>query len=133
MPRRNFSKAIKVAVVKRATRCGTGETAGRVVYCESCGLPAKKWQIDHKRADGLLGEPTIENAELICDVCFGIKNPDDTRKIAKAKRREALAIGAHSPKQSIPNRGFPKSDKPNRIEKLPLPARIRDIFGRALS
>jgi len=90
--RQEFRRSVKVAVIKRATRDG-------VVYCEGdgCGLPAKKWQIDHIRPDGLLGEPTIENAQLLCDVCFGVKNPKDTTAIAKAKRREAKAIGAVSP------------------------------------
>lgn len=40
MARRNFTKAVKVAAIKRATR-------GSAVYCEECFLPAKKWQIDH--------------------------------------------------------------------------------------
>src|SRR5690348_4917042 len=86
MSRREFPRSVKTEVVKRATSNG-------VIYCESCKLPAKKWQIDHVRPDGLGGEPILKNAMLICEVCFGVKNPDDTRKIAKAKRREAKRLG----------------------------------------
>lgn len=86
MSRREFPRSVKIEVVKRATR-------GGVVYCEACELPARKWQIDHVRADGLGGEPKLANAMLICEACFGIKNPDDARKIAKAKRREAKHLG----------------------------------------
>jgi 5-methylcytosine-specific restriction protein A len=86
MARREFSKAIKVAVVKRATR-------DHAVYCEKCGALAKRWQIDHVIADALGGEPVIENAELICEPCYSIKNPQDTKLAAKSKRREAAHLG----------------------------------------
>lgn len=41
MARREFPRAVKVAVIKRSTRDGA-------VYCEKCGALAKRWQIDHK-------------------------------------------------------------------------------------
>ena len=109
MSRREFTKAIKVAVVKRAMRDG-------VVYCESCGLPAKRWQIDHRVADAHGGKPVIENAQLICEPCFAIKNPQDTKIAAKLKRVEARHLGAHRPKAKIKSAGFPQSSKP-RIPK----------------
>jgi 5-methylcytosine-specific restriction protein A len=115
MPRREFPRPVKVAVIKRATRDG-------VVYCEGCGAIAKKWQIDHKRADGLLGEPVLENAQLICKACYDPKNSEDTRAIAKAKRREARHIGAYTSKKTIRSAGFPaRPDKPNKIIKNHLP------------
>ncbi len=96
--RREFSKAIKVAVIKRATRDG-------VIYCESCPSIAKKFQIDHVRPDGLLGEPTLDNAMLICEACWKIKNPQDTKTIAKAKAREASHLGVKpDAKQKIQQR-----------------------------
>lgn len=117
MTRQEFPKSVKVAVIKRAT------ADNGVVYCESCGLPAKKWQIDHVRADGLLGKPVLENAELICEACYSVKNPDDTRKIARAKRREAKHIGAVSePAIKIKSPGFAQSAK-RRINPTPLPPR----------
>ena len=86
MPRREFSKSIKVQVVKRATRDG-------VTYCEKCGAIAKRWQIDHVIADAHGGKPVIENAELICEACYSVKNPKDTTIAAKLKRVEAAHLG----------------------------------------
>lgn len=115
MTRRNFPRAVKVAVIRRATQNG-------VIICEKCGLLAKKFQIDHVRPDGLLGEPVLENAELICDVCYGIKNPQDTTAIAKAKRREASAIGARTrPVAKLASAPFARSERSiNRQPKTPI-------------
>ena len=92
--RREFSRAVRVAVIKRATRQG-------VIYCEKCNAMAKRFQIDHIRPDGLLGEPTIENAMLICEPCWLVKNSADTTAIASAKRKEAAHLGARRPKQPL--------------------------------
>lgn len=122
--RREFTKSIKVQVVRRATR-------GTVVYCESCNMPAKKFQIDHRIADAIGGKPVIENAELICEACYTVKNPEDTRKAAKTKRMEARNIGIKSVAlRPIQSPGFAKSEN-TKIGKL-LPARKRDAFGRTL-
>jgi hypothetical protein len=97
--RKEFSKSVKVAVIKRATVDGQ-------VYCEECGCLTKgRFEIDHIRADGLLGEPTIENA----------------RAIAKAKRREALHLGVRK-KPSFVSRGFAKFTKAPK-EPLKMPPR----------
>jgi len=84
--RREFPRSVRVAVIKRAARDGQ-------VWCEGCGFPARRFQVDHIRADGLLGDPTLENAQLLCEACFGVKNPLDARMVAKAKRREACHLG----------------------------------------
>ena len=118
MTRRNFSKSVMVQRIKAATKDGR-------VYCESCGLPCSKWQIDHIRADGLLGEPTFENSRLLCLPCHSEKTKDDVARIAKAKRVEAKHLGAVTAKQKIVSRGFPKREKK---EKIPLPPR-RGIFS----
>ena len=86
MPRKEFSKAVKVQATKRATRDG-------VTYCEGCGLPAKRWHYDHDNPDGLTGEPTLENCKLLCLPCHEAKTKQDVAAIARAKRREALALG----------------------------------------
>lgn len=118
MARRNFSKSVMVQRIKAATKDGR-------VYCENCGLPCAKWQIDHIRADGLLGEPTLENSRLLCLPCHAEKTRDDVARIAKAKRVEAKHLGVKIPKQKIKSRGFPKKEK---AEKIPLPPR-RGMFG----
>ena len=104
MSRREFPKSVRVAVTRRAMKDG-------VLYCEACGGQAKRFQIDHIRPDGLLGEPILENAQLICQACWEIKNPKDTAAIAKAKRREAKHVGAVRPKQSIRSAPFPKRER----------------------
>ena len=86
MPRKEFSKAIKVQAIKRATRDGA-------VYCEMCGALAKTWEIDHANPDGLTGQPTLENAVIACRPCHAEKTKQDVGQIAKAKRREAKALG----------------------------------------
>lgn len=95
MARKEFPKAVKVAVIKRATKDG-------VLFCEKCGAIAKRKQIDHVNPDGLTGQPVIENAMLICEPCFLEKNAKDASIIALAKRQEAKHLGAETPKTKIP-------------------------------
>lgn len=116
MARKEFPRSVKVAVVRRATR-------GNVVYCESCGDPARKFQIDHAIADSHGGQPVIENAELICENCYKIKNPNDTKIAAKLKRQEAKHVGVTKPAGQIKSRGFAKSEKPKREATKSLPPR----------
>ena len=105
MPRREFSKAVKVAVVKRAQKDG-------VIYCEECHLPTQHFEIDHCRPDALLGEPTLENAKLLCIGCHKEKTASDVASIAKAKRVEAKHLGVKTvPVKKIQSRGFVKSEK----------------------
>lgn len=114
MTRQNFPRQVKVDCIKRATR-------NSVAYCEECGDPAKRFQIDHIDPDGLTGKPVLENAMLLCIGCHSIKTAKDVANIARAKRREALHLGAKRAKGNIKSAGFPPS-KPKR-EKLPMPPR----------
>ena len=123
MARRNFSKQVKIACVKRAMK-------GAVIYCEECGLPCKRYEIDHVIADGIGGEPILENAKLLCEPCHDAKTKNDVAIIAKAKRVEAKHIGVTRPKQTIKNAGFLPIEKSQKIkDKMPIPPR-RDIFTR---
>lgn len=100
MARREFPKAVKVAAVKRATRDGK-------LFCEGCNaLVTGRFEIDHIRADGLLGEPTLENARVLCSVCHKEKTKSDVGAIAKAKRLEAAHLGVR--KRST---GFQRREK----------------------
>lgn len=112
MARSNFSTAIKVACIKRATVNG-------VLICELCRLPAKKGDIDHINPDGLTGKPTLENARFVCKPCHKAKTAVDVAAIAKAKRREARHIGAKSPKGTIPASVKPAAPVKDRIGRLP--------------
>jgi 5-methylcytosine-specific restriction enzyme A len=90
--RREFSKAVKIAAFQRA--------GGR---CECCTtkLTAGKFQYDHAIADGLGGEPTLENCVVLCRACHGVKTANhDVPAIARAKRREAIHIGAKPPSRA---------------------------------
>ena len=82
MARAEFPRAVRIAVIKRATK-------ENVIFCESCGALAKKFQVDHVIADSHGGKPVIENAMLICQPCFEVKNPQDATIAAKIKRQEA--------------------------------------------
>ena len=105
MTRREFPQKIKIAVIKR-------QTWGGQTWCEQCKLPARKWQIDHMTADAIGGKPVIENAQLLCEVCYSIKNPQDTTRAAKTKRQEAAHLGAKAaPKVEIKSRGFAHKEK----------------------
>ena len=113
MARRNFTKAIIVERIKASTKDG-------VVYCDLCGLPCRKWEIDHIRADGLLGEPTFDNSRLLCVPCHKEKTASDVKAISKAKRVEAKHLGVVTSKVKIQSRGFQKKE---RKEKLQMPPR----------
>lgn len=100
MARQEFPRSVKVAAIKRATVKGE-------VYCEGCGCLTKgKFEIDHIRPDGLLGEPTIQNARILCAPCHKEKTKADVGSIAKAKRVEARHIGLRKS-----GKGFPRREK----------------------
>ena len=92
MARSEFPRSVRVAVVKRAM-------IGAAVFCEKCGALAKKFQVDHVIADAHGGKPVIENAMLICQPCFEVKNPQDTTIAAKIKRQEAAQLRTKTPAQ----------------------------------
>jgi 5-methylcytosine-specific restriction enzyme A len=89
--RHEFPRSVKVAAFKRA--------AGKCEHC-TARLYVGKFHYDHRIADGLTGEPTIENCAVLCIACHGEKTTKhDVPTIARAKRREAKHIGA-KPKSS---------------------------------
>lgn len=109
--RREFSKSIKIEILKRATK--TNDRGLRVVYCEGCGLPAKKWQFDHTIADGLqidkTSRLTASDGKLLCSGdptrCHDIKtDKHDKPTIAKAKRNESNHLGIKSAKTALSGR-----------------------------
>jgi hypothetical protein len=121
MTRRNFKTSV---IVARFKHCG-----GK---CEACGVVLKPggYHADHDNPDGLTGGPTFENCRILCLQCHAMKTKADVANIAQAKRREAKAIGAVKPKTEIKSRGFP--EKP-RAEKLPIPPRRVDVYGRRVT
>ena len=82
--RREFPKPVKREALRRA--------AGN---CEECGaLHGVKFHFDHAIADGLGGEPTLENCAVLCHVCHNDKTRNhDVPRIAKMKRVRDLHQG----------------------------------------
>ena len=102
MSRREFSKQVKRDALRRS--------AGK---CESekCGaLFGVKFHFDHDIADGLGGEPTLENCKVLCHVCHAEKTAKhDIPLIAKTKRISDKHNGITSGRPKMRGQGFRKS------------------------
>jgi 5-methylcytosine-specific restriction protein A len=100
--RQEFPKPVKRAALKRA--------AGK---CENptCGaLFGVKFHFDHDIADGLGGEPTLENCKVLCHPCHDEKTrKHDVPLIAKVKRVSDKHNGITGPKRKIQSAGFRKA------------------------
>ncbi len=83
--RREFPAKVKVAAFERAR--------GR---CETCtALILYGAQYDHRIADGIGGEPSVENCQVLCKTCHDLKTTtEDVPKIAKSKRVRAKHVNA---------------------------------------
>lgn len=95
MKRREFSTAVRVEIVERATR-------GVVTYCEGCGLPVKKFHLHHVIAEGYVVDKskklTAKDGQLLCIPCHAVETVKrDVPGIAQAKARQASHIGAKKP------------------------------------
>lgn len=90
--RREFSKQVKRGAFLRAA----GKCEG-----EKCGakLTVGKFHYDHDIADGLGGEPTLENCKVLCTGCHSVKTrKQDVPAIAKTKRISDRAKGIKRPR-----------------------------------
>jgi 5-methylcytosine-specific restriction endonuclease McrA len=110
--RREFSKQVKRDALKRA-----------VGKCEAadCGaLFGVKFHFDHIIADGLGGEPTLDNCAVLCHVCHDEKTrKHDVPRIAKMKRVWDRHNGITAPRAKIQSRGFAKA-APQRKASAPV-------------
>ena len=106
----DFTRGVRIAVRVRATTRG-------VAYCEKCGLPTGgDHRVDHKIAAGLGGSSKIENAWLLCHVCYAEKDARDNAVVKRMIGIEANHLGVTSaPKgRALQGRGFEKREKPSR-------------------
>lgn len=89
--RREFSKQVKREALRRAN--GKCEN-------EKCGaLFGVKFHFDHDIADGLGGEPTLENCKVLCRTCHKEKTTKhDVPLIAKTKRIQDRHNGIKRPR-----------------------------------
>lgn len=109
--------------------------------CYLCRLPIKpgeSWQADHVVALINGGEHREANLAPVHGHCHVAKTAKDTAEKAKvaARRKKHLGIAVEGPK--IRSAPFPKTRKAARREqsasvKLPLPRRIRDVFGHPVT
>jgi 5-methylcytosine-specific restriction protein A len=119
MPRRDFTKATKAKAFKRAN--------GK---CEGCQRPLEpgRFAFDHIRADGLQGEPTLENCQVLCSggkaSCHHLKTQTvDLPPMRKADAQRNALLGITGRKAKIP--APPKAPK---REPKPMPPR-RPLYG----
>ena len=89
--RREFPKQVKRDALRRA--------AGKCEN-EACGaLFGVKFHFDHDIADGLGGEPTLENCKVLCHPCHDEKTRrHDVPLIAKTKRIQDRHNGIKKPR-----------------------------------
>ena len=99
MSRKNFTKAILTARINHAGGRCEWVDAETKIRCNAVLVPGR-WEGDHVNPDGLTGEPTFDNCRALCKPHHLEKTKQDVANIAKAKRREAKAIGAVKPNGS---------------------------------
>lgn len=88
--REEFPRKIRAQAFERAGGC-----------CEKCGAKLKvgEGEVDHVLPCALGGEPTLENAEVLCRVCHREKTNGDIARIRKADRQRDKFTGAKKPKR----------------------------------
>ncbi len=118
--RKEFPVSVKKAAFARCCRQGT--KAG-VPQCENCGieLNARTGVIyEHDQADGLGGEPTLENCKVHCGICADIKTAsEDNPRMVKADRAMKKTFGLRPARQKIQSGGFRKTS-PQRTASRPV-------------
>lgn len=114
MSRREFSKKTKREALRRADGRCEGEGCSAV-------LTLGKFAYDHIDPDGLMGEPSLENCQLLCSACHLDKTRQDVGDIARAKRREDAHHGIKRP-STLRGQGFrkfaPQRRATTRVDKL---------------
>jgi len=104
--RREFTKAVKLEIIKRAMALGHGTIA-----CEGCGAPTLgKFEIHHRDMDAMQVDKsrrlTARDGVLLCLPCHDGETAKQAPVLAEAKRREASHLGARRrPKQPLKSGG----------------------------
>lgn len=98
--------------------------------CYLCGLKidGKKWALDHEKALINGGENREANLRPVHIKCHAVKTAADVKEKAKVAKVRGKYIGAIRPKQTIPKRPFPATEKSIKRQARPsLPP--RQLFG----
>ena len=97
IPRREFSTKVRKQAFIRCCRDG-------IPYCESCGNEIRQRPIfEHIQADGLQGEPVLENCKIYCKICADIKtHTQDNTIMQKADRVLKRTYGIAKSRNPMP-------------------------------
>ena len=109
MNRRNFTRDVKIAIIKRATR------PDRQPACERCGAVGLKMDVHHRVMDAMEIDKarrlTAEDGELLCGPCHDPITSKQRKVLAKALAREAKHVGADKPNGTLKGRQFEKVER----------------------
>lgn len=89
-------------------------------FCEGCGarLTVGKFHYDHEIPCALGGENVLENVQVLCTACHGVKTAlEDVPRIAKAARQHDRFVGAIQPKGTIRSQGFVRRPRQNNASR----------------
>lgn len=121
--RQEFPLAVRKLAFKRC--CLNGTVPG-VPQCENCGIVLRAGNIEyeHLQADGLQGEPTLQNCGVWCrSSCSKTKTfTEDNPRMAKADRVLKKNFGLRPSRQKIQSAGFRKA-APQRSASRPVERR----------
>jgi hypothetical protein len=105
--RREFPQSVRKLAFKRC--CLNGTIPG-VPQCEKCGIELKPGNIEYEHidADGLGGEPTLENCGVWCRSSCSRKktSEEDIPRMAKADAVLKKSFGLEAKRQKIKSAGF---------------------------
>ena len=136
MKRREFSRAVKVEILRRAQVPGTP-----LFRCEGCGSMVASGEIHHLDQDAMQTEKstklTAKDGQFLCRGCHKEITVAQAPVLAKVKRIEAKHWGARKA-PTIPGRGFQKkarthADRPPATGMSELSRRMKENGnGRAV-
>jgi len=114
--RTEFPQSVRKALFARCClQCPVEgvENIPGVPQCEGCGnvLRPGGFIYEHDTADGLGGEPVLENGKVHCMVCKKTKDKIDNAIMAKADRVLKRSYDLMPAKQKIPSRGFARRQR----------------------
>lgn len=96
--RREFPSKVKLAAYERCQKDGKP-------HCEECGLRIVGLpEYDHVRADGLGGEPTLQNCAVLCGKCHRHKTHVEDRPIMQKADNQKKAAANVKRKYPWPKR-----------------------------
>ena len=98
--RKEFSRTVKLKVFERAE--GRCESCGTKLYAQD-EKHVVRAEVDHVLPDGLGGDATEDNAQLLCHWCHKGKTKTDKSRMDKAERQKAAHLGLKTRKgQAMP-------------------------------